>query len=193
MIRNLALQSGMAALLVVAAAPFARGQAAPRAVPRRAAAPAPDTTLAFFGFNPGASIGTIADRLKSLSGSRLRCDRAHADTRVTECRATVADPDLGGPVDLWLSAIDSVSGIMTLSARVTPDQLDDWRDALERSYGQVGARVQGTQWMMQWVRHGRMIRLTWRLEKNARVASVSLVDGHVLDGWHRPARPARGG
>lgn len=188
MIRNLALQSGMAALLVVAAAPFALGQAAPAAGPRRAAVPAPDTTLAFFGFSPGAPIRTIAHRLESLSGSRLRCDRAHADARVTECRATVADPNLGGPVDLWLSAIDSVSGIMTLSARVTPDQLDDWRDALEHSYGRVGARVQGAQWMMQWVRHGRMIRLTWRLEKNQRVASVSLVDGHVLDGWHRPRR-----
>ena len=52
-------------------------------------------------------------------------------------------------------------------------------------YGQVGARAQGTQWMMQWVRRGRMLRLTWRQERGDKVASVSLVDGRVLDGWGR--------
>ena len=39
--------------------------------------------------------------------------------------------------------------------------------------------------MMQWVRRGRMIRLTWRMEKGNRTASVSLIDGHVLDAWGR--------
>ncbi|MBA2627917.1 MAG: hypothetical protein H0U85_07885 [Gemmatimonadales bacterium] len=154
---------------------------------------ASDSTLSFFGFRPGARIRSISAVLDSASGSRLRCDRAKADPRVTECRAVVSDPGMGGPVDLWVSAIDSISGIMTLSARVSPDQLDEWRGALERSYGRVGAKVQGNQWMMQWVRRGRMIRLTWRLEKNERVASVSLVDGHVLDNWHRTGKSARGG
>ena len=37
--------------------------------------------------------------------------------------------------------------------------------------------------MMQWVRRGRMLRLTWRTERGERTASVSLVDGRVLDGW----------
>ena len=49
--------------------------------------------------------------------------------------------------------------------------------------------------MMQWVRRGRMLRLTWRKERGDKVASVSLVDGRVLDGWGRDrarsvARPA---
>jgi hypothetical protein len=39
--------------------------------------------------------------------------------------------------------------------------------------------------MQQWVRRGRMLRLTWRLERGEKVASVSLVDGRVLDGWAR--------
>jgi hypothetical protein len=39
--------------------------------------------------------------------------------------------------------------------------------------------------MLQWVRRGRMIRLTWRLERGEKIVSVSLVDGHVLDGWGR--------
>ena len=53
--------------------------------------------------------------------------------------------------------------------------------------------MQGTQWMMQWVRQGRMARLTWKVQRNERVASVSLVDGHVLDGWGRERRSSRGG
>jgi hypothetical protein len=37
--------------------------------------------------------------------------------------------------------------------------------------------------MMQWVRQGRMLRLTWRIEGREKTASVSLVDGRVLDQW----------
>jgi hypothetical protein len=47
----------------------------------------------------------------------------------------------------------------------------------------VGAKAQGSQWMMQWVRRGRMLRLTWRTDRGKRTASVSLVDGRVLDAW----------
>ena len=57
--------------------------------------------------------------------------------------------------------------------------------AIESRYGRVGAKVQGSQWMMQWVRQGRMLRLTWRTERGERTASVSLVDGRVLDAWGR--------
>ncbi len=172
-------------LLALASLPAASQSAA-------APAPTPDTTLAFFGFAAGASLADVSAHLKAVDGSRLRCDRAHADAHVTECRATVGDPALGGPVNLWMSAIDSLSGVMTLSADVSPDQLDIWRSALEKAYGRVGAQVQGTQWMMQWVRRGRMIRLTWRLENGNRVASVSLIDGHVLDAWGRGRARARG-
>ena len=48
---------------------------------------------------------------------RLKCDRAKADRHVTECRAVLTDPELGGPVDLWISAIDSVAGVITISMR----------------------------------------------------------------------------
>jgi hypothetical protein len=88
-------------------------------------------------------------------------------------------------VELWVSAMDSLAGVITLSGVVAPGQLENWRETLEESYGRVGTRVQGAQRMLQWVRRGRMIRLTWRLERGQKVASVSLVDGHVLDGWGR--------
>jgi hypothetical protein len=35
-----------------------------------------------------------------------------------------------------------------------------------------------------------MLRLTWRAEGTGTTASVSLVDGRVLDGWGRRREPA---
>ena len=84
--------------------------------------------------------------------------------------------------------MDSVAGVITLSGTVAPNQLDHWRSGIQASYGQVDAQVQGSQWMMQWVRQGRMLRLTWRIEDGKKLASVSLVDGHVLDAWGRSRR-----
>jgi hypothetical protein len=182
--RRSAVPTGLAALvLALASHPVTAQSAAPQ-----------DSPLTFFGFRPGMPVSDVAARLRALDTSRLRCDRAKADTHVAECRATVNDPELGGPVNLWMSAIDSVSGVLTLSAPVSGEQLDRWRGALESAYGHVGAQAKGTEWMMQWVRHGRMVRLTWRTERGQRVASVSLVDGGVLDTWGRArARTARSG
>ena len=88
-------------------------------------------------------------------------------------------------MDLWVSAIDSVAGIITISADLDSERLDRWREGIVAKYGRVGARSQGSQWMMQWVRRGRMLRLTWRMERKGKVASVSLVDGRTLDAWGR--------
>ena len=92
---------------------------------------------------------------------------------------------MGGAVKVWVSAIDSVAGVITLSAGVAGETLDRWRQRIESRYGRVGAKAQGSQWMMQWVRRGRMLRLTWRTDRGERTASVSLVDGRVLDAWGR--------
>jgi hypothetical protein len=153
----------------------------------------PDTSaLHFLGFRAGARLDELSIRLRDLGGSQLRCRRSRIDPRVAECRGLLSDRDLAGPMDVWISAIDSVAGVITLSALVEPEQLDRWRQALQESYGLVGKRVQGSQSMLQWVRRGRMIRLTWRLEARGKVASVSLVDGRVLDDWGRArARPVQ--
>jgi hypothetical protein len=115
----------------------------------------------------------------------MHCDRSRRDPSVRECRASVRSPGSGLTLSLWASVIDSATGILTLSGPVTGSQLDEWKTRLEGDYGEVGAQVQGSQWMMQWVRQGRMIRLTWRIEQGGKVASVSLVDGRVLDAWGR--------
>jgi hypothetical protein len=157
------------------------------AQPAAASVPAPpDTTpLEFHGFRAGATLGELRSTLASLGAGRLRCDRAKADRRVSECRATITNVELGERVSLWVSAVDSVASVITLSSTVAADQLDRWRRVIERRYGAVDATVQGSQWMMQWVRQGRMLRLTWRIEHGQKVASVSLVDGRVLDAWGR--------
>ena len=95
---------------------------------------------------------------------------------VAHCGATVHAATAGSP--------------SAAAASTTPNQLDRWRSELE-NYGRVGAKVQGSQWMMQWVRSGRMARLTWKVQRSERTASVSLIDGHVLDGWGRER--SRGG
>jgi len=167
------------------------------AVPATVASAQPDTTaLEFLGFRAGARLAELSAQLQRMGGGPLRCRRSRVDRRVMECRAALREPQLGGVVELWVSAIDSAAGVITLSGLVAPDQLDRWRQVLQDRYGRVGPRVQGAQRMLQWVRRGRMLRLTWRLEGVGKVASVSLVDGRVLDDWGRtrpsPAARPRG-
>jgi hypothetical protein len=158
----------------------------------RANPAAPDTSgLQFLGFRAGAPLDELSLQVQSLGGGKLRCRRSRIDQRVNECRGTLPDKVQGSRMDVWVSAIDSMAGVITLSGVVAPDRLDFWRRALLDRYGVVGAKVQGSQSMLQWVRRGRMLRLTWRLEAGGKVASVSLVDGHVLDDWGRAQRVSR--
>jgi hypothetical protein len=144
---------------------------------------AQDTSaLTFRGFRAGARLNELDALMRRSGGGRLRCDRAKRDTRVSECRGTVSD-SAAGRVKVWVSAMDSVAGVITLSAAVDSSALSRWRRDLERGYGRVATRAQGNQSMLQWVRRGRMLRLTWRTERGQLTASVSLVDGRVLDAW----------
>jgi hypothetical protein len=158
----------------------------PAVGPASAAPTLPDTTaLQFLGFRAGARLDELDAQLRRLGAAPLRCRRSKVDHRVSECRAKLTDPGLSGVADIWVSAIDSAAGIITISGAVLPERLELWRQALRERYGMVGTRVQGSQSMLQWVRRGRMMRLTWRLEGSGKVASVSLVDGRVLDDWAR--------
>jgi hypothetical protein len=154
-----------------------------------AAPAAPDTAaLEFLGFRAGARLDEMARHLRS-EGGKLRCRRSKVDQRVSECRAALNQKRFGGAAELWASAMDSVAGVITLSGVLDAGQLEIWRGRLEARYGSVGPSKQGAQWMLQWVRRGRMLRLTWKIERGAKIASVSLVDGRVLDAWGRSATP----
>lgn len=142
----------------------------------------PDTSaLHFRGFRAGARLDEL-DALLRRQGGRLRCDRAKRDPKVSECRGRVSDSTTGS-INVWVSAMDSAAGVITLSAAVDSSALHGWRRDLERRYGAVTVQRQGAQSMQQWVRRGRMLRLTWRTERGELTASVSLVDGRVLDAW----------
>jgi len=146
--------------------------------------PAQLQPLEFLGFRPGATVAATDALVRRLGAPRgLRCDRSTADPRVRDCKATIADPVDGTLLRVWLAAVDSLTGIVTVSGDLSGGQFEHWRAPLETAYGQSGARVQGTQWMMQWIRGRQMIRLTWRARPGRIEASVSLVDGPVLDGW----------
>ena len=142
----------------------------------------PDTSALRFGeFRAGARLDEL-EALMRRQGGRLRCERAKRDPKVSECRGTVSD-SAAGQISVWVSAMDSAAGVITLSAAVDSSVLGGWRRDLERRYGQVAVKKQGGQSMLQWVRRGRMLRLTWRTERGELIASVSLVDGRVLDAW----------
>ncbi len=175
------LRPALVLLLLATARPgLAPGQTSPSRVP----------PLSFLGFEAGAALDQVAARVEGLGG-KLACQRARKDPAVRDCRATVADPVAARPVEIWLAAIDSVVAVLTIAGEVSRDQLEGWRTHLESQYGMVGARIQGTQLSLQWVRRGRMIRLTWRNERGVKTASVSLVDGRALDEWGRRRQSSR--
>jgi hypothetical protein len=150
--------------------------------PAFAATPQDTSALHFGGFRAGARLTELDAVLRRKRGGRLHCDRAKRDPRVSECRGSLRD-STAGLVRIWVSAMDSVAGVITLSSALDSAGLRRWRGDLERRYGKVAAKSQGSQTMLQWVRRGRMIRLTWRAERGELSASVSLVDGRVLERW----------
>lgn len=155
-------------------------------LPGDSPAQVPDTTtLTFLGVPAGASLAQLVERLRALDGRPLGCTRSRRDASVEECRASFPLAPGGPRVEIWLSAIDSLAGIVTFGTAGTGLLVERWRQDLESRYGVVPTQMQGAQRMKQWVRRGRMIRLTWRREPAGTVVSVSLVDGRVLDGWGR--------
>jgi hypothetical protein len=166
----------------------------PAVLPAQASLP----PLSFLGIEAGSNLDSLRARVTTLGGKRLNCQRSRTATEVQECRGTLFEPSSGRPLSVWLSAIEGSTGILTMSGQVAGIELDSLRAGLQRSYGVVDANVQGSQWMMQWVRQGRMLRFTWRIEKGQKILSVSLVDGRVLDAWGRrqaerprPAKPSK--
>jgi len=144
---------------------------------------AQDLSLAFLGFRAGAPLAAADAQAQLLLGTPLACNRSRVDPRVQDCRASFTDPRSGNAVSVWLAAIDSVAGIVSLSAALTGGELEQWRQAIEAAYGRRAATTQGPQVMVQWVRETQMLRLTWRAESGRFRVSVSLVDGPVLEGW----------
>jgi hypothetical protein len=126
-------------------------------------------------------------QVRLLLGDGLACRRSVVDPRLQDCRATITDPLTGGPAAIWLAAIDSTTGVVTIAATLTSAAFARWREELESVYGREPATARGAHGMVQWIRGTQMLRLSWRDADGRLEASVSLVDGPVLDGWNLAA------
>jgi hypothetical protein len=92
--------------------------------------PSADSVLEFRGISAGASLESIAGVLQYLGGGPLRCSPSTVDPSLNECRAIYRDRASGKPVELWMAAIDSLSGILTLKMDASAAQIESWRQEL---------------------------------------------------------------
>jgi hypothetical protein len=140
--------------------------------------------LQFLGFRPGVP-REVLEQVVRGHGGPWACRRSTVDTRFTECQGRITPP---GEPDLSLIASlvhDSVA-VVLLSGAVAESDLRRWRADLDDRIGPATVRQSQGQTTWQWIRARRMIRITTRLDGGARVASVSLVDGVLLDGLEAP-------
>lgn len=126
-----------------------------------------------------AAADSALDRL----GATLRCQ----PTREPRIEACSAQARLDGQVaTLTFSMVDGRIGIALVSARLPADQVADWHANLVEAFGDAEPQRRPGQESFQWIRDRQMMRLTVRREAGGLVASVSLVDGPLLDGLPTP-------
>jgi len=138
-----------------------------------------NVALEFMGFRPGMSSADVQARISALGG-KWSCSSSKVDSRFSECRGSLNAED-GGQFQVTGSVVGGTAAVLLISGEVNDSALGRWVDDLSAKYGKVTARLANTQAMWQWVRQRRMIRITTRIERSTRVASVSLVDGVTLD------------
>lgn len=158
------------ALLLAAGAVPARAQSAPAA-------------LEFLGLRPGMPQAAFADAVDALGGT-VRCQPT-SEPRMQSCSGRIPDPD-SEALRLTASLVDGHVGVAMVAAPLAAERIGDWHDQLTRRYGDAPPRRSPGQESFQWIRDRRMIRLTVRRETGGLVASVSLVDGRLLDSLPPP-------
>lgn len=98
-------------VLMLSATASLHAQAAPATAP-----------LTVFGIPAGAKVFEVSEIIADRDGGHLQCDRSKVDVRVEECRATVTVPEAAEPLELWMSAIDSTTSILTIAGNLAPDE-----------------------------------------------------------------------
>lgn len=136
--------------------------------------------LGMLGLGPGVVQSDLQERVAKLGG-RLTCRASSVDRRFTECTASLVRAPDGRRWELLASVVDSTSAVILLQTTVSAKDLETMRDDLAAALGRPNYRKQGSQQSYEWVRSGRMMRLTSRVERGLLQLSVSLVEGSVLD------------
>ncbi|MBM4187132.1 MAG: hypothetical protein FJ206_07450 [Gemmatimonadetes bacterium] len=114
-------------------------------------------------------------------GGRLSCRASSVDRRFAECGATLTAAPDGRRWELLASMVDGTGAVLLLKTSVEAPDVAAMRAQLTTDLGRPNYRKQGEQQSFEWIRSGRMLRLTSRPERGKTVVSVSLVEGSVLD------------
>jgi hypothetical protein len=147
------------------------------ASPLRGQAPA---ALQVHGLEPGIAQADLGTRVGQLGG-KLACHGSTANSRLGECLATLSRaPDHRGWT-LRASLVEGTAAILILTSPISDRDLDRLREQLIADFGRPNLRNQGAVRSYEWIRSGRMMRLTTNGAADWREVSISLVDGAVLD------------
>ncbi len=138
--------------------------------------------LSFQGIQPGMTRHAVESVVASQGGT-LQC-QATREPRLHACtaRLTVA----GDLLIVTLSLVDSRIGIALVTARLPAERIARWHAELVSRYGERQPTRHPGQESFQWIQAGQMLRLTVRREAGGLTASVSLLDGALLDGLPPP-------
>ena len=138
----------------------------------------------FLGFRPGGSRAATEQAVRRARGE-WSCRGSTVDPRFTECLGRIAPPG-EPPLTLTASLIHDTVAVLLLSGPVAERDLQRWRNALDERIGPATVRRSQGQTVWQWVRARRMVRITTHAGGGTLMASVSLVDGPLLDGLGEP-------
>jgi hypothetical protein len=147
------------------------------------AAQSPGSVLEFLGLRPGMPESEMKAVIGDLGGT-FRCS-ATTEPRLRACSGTIPDPD-AGVLSVTASMVDGEVGVALVSATLAPTRVGDWHAALTDRYGDAPVQRRPGQERFQWILDRRMLRLTVRREAASLTASVSLVDGRLLDSLPAP-------
>jgi hypothetical protein len=143
-----------------------------------AAQSAPSLTVA--GLETGVERGQLESRVAELGG-RLECKGSAVDRRFAECSAVLKRAPDGRHWNLLASMVDGNAAILLLTAPFDAPRLTAFREELTQALGRPNLNSRGGQDSFEWVRAGRMLRLTSRHQGGRLEVAVSLVEGRLLD------------
>lgn len=136
--------------------------------------------LEVFGLVPG---GTVADLQESLAkmGAKPVCKISPADRRVSECTATLTRTPDHRNWAVIATTVDGTAGVLLLRASIDSKGFDALREEWTARLGRPNLKHLANLDSYQWIRAGRMLKLTGRNERGRYEVTVSLVEGVVLD------------
>ena len=136
--------------------------------------------LGIHGLEPGTSQAALGERVGQLGG-KLGCHGSTANSRLGECLASLTRTPDHRSWTLRASMVEGTTAVLILTAPISDRDLDRLREQLIADFGRPNLRNQGTLKSYEWIRSGRMMRLTSNGSGDKREVSISLVEGAVLD------------